>query len=290
MASRATSPASSAPEVLGDLVVIELCELGAQSAAGSALAGQAKQVAKPSERPHRDPFATSPGHERVVELKHHLGQTDVDRGSRLRVIPATPMVWLVRSMNSSKRIAGRCQLRTRTTAPERFLNVCSAACGTEADSPGAKVEPDAINHHLEAPLRGPRIPRPGEDEREEEAARIPTARRTPSRRTHRLSQQPAASRCTRCRPATRNGRQHSPSPGESTQPGSPLARRAWAVAYTPGRGLPGGRKPNAAYSTGRRHQRGVIAARQFRRPLTAAFTETTPSAPRAPADNGPADG
>ena len=61
------------------------------------------------------------------------------RGSRLRVTPAACSVWHTRSMNSSNRIAGLCRLRTRTISPERFLNVCSAPTGTEADPPGASV-------------------------------------------------------------------------------------------------------------------------------------------------------
>ena len=61
------------------------------------------------------------------------------RGSRLRVTPAARRVWHVRSMNSSKRIAGRWRLRTRTGSPERFLNVCSAPIATAADSPGSSV-------------------------------------------------------------------------------------------------------------------------------------------------------
>jgi hypothetical protein len=49
-----------------------------QNAPRAVLARQAKQAAKPSERLHRDPLATSPRHERIVELKHHLRQAHVD--------------------------------------------------------------------------------------------------------------------------------------------------------------------------------------------------------------------
>ena len=76
------------------------------------LPGEAKQVTKPSEHLHRDPFATSPRHERVVELEHDFRQADVDARVSSTLDPGSaqgPARALYEILESASQAGGSCE-------------------------------------------------------------------------------------------------------------------------------------------------------------------------------------